>query len=176
VPPRLTAADLNDLVLEGDAFDLFPRLPQAAIDLIITSPPYWGHREYGLNHIWDFFNDIATMRALGAQTPGYEWYRSNGGLLGLEPYPEWYVTHLADIFSRAYDALKANGNLWVNIGDTYFARWSSIRDGGRQGLNDEQRYRRKTPMGGYAKRSNFCSSLRDSPLRCRSTGGFCVTT
>jgi len=148
VAPQLTAVDLNDLVLEGDAFDLFPRLPQASIDLIITSPPYWGHREYGLNHNWDFFNDIATVRKFGPQPPGYEWYRSNGGLLGLEPYPEWYVTHLADIFSRACGALKEGGNLWVNIGDTYFARWSSIRDGGRQGLGDEQRFRRKTPMGG----------------------------
>ncbi len=146
--PQLVAADLNDLVLEGDTFYLFSQLPHDSIDLIITSPPYWGHREYGLNHNWDFFNDIATVRAFGAQTPGYEWYRSNGGLLGLEPYPEWYVTHLADIFTRAYDVLKQDGNLWINIGDTYFARWGSIRDGGRQGLGDEHRYRRKTPMGG----------------------------
>lgn len=145
---RLKTGGLSDLVLEGDAFDLLAQLPEASIDLIVTSPPYWGHREYGLNHNWDFFNDIATVRVFGATTPGYEWYRANGGLLGLEPYPEWYVTHLADIFSRAYDALKTGGNLWVNVGDTYFARWSSIRDGGRQGLGDEERYRRKTPMGG----------------------------
>jgi DNA modification methylase len=148
VLPRLTRAELNDLVLDGDAFDLFARLPESSIDLIITSPPYWGHREYGLNHSWELFNNIANVREYGAQTPGYEWYRSNGGLLGLEPYPEWYVTHLADMLTRAYDALKADGNLWVNIGDTYFARWSSIRNGGRQGLGDEQRFRRKTPMGG----------------------------
>jgi DNA modification methylase len=148
VPQRLTLADLTDLVLEGDAFDLFPQLPHASLDLIITSPPYWGHREYGLSHNWEFFNDIAAVRELGAQTPGYEWYRQRGGLLGLEPYPEWYIMHLADIFTRAYDALKPDGNLWVNIGDTYFARWSSIRDSGRQGLGHADRYRRKTPMGG----------------------------
>ncbi len=148
VTQGLSAAALSDLVLVGDAYDLLPRLPPDAIDLIITSPPYWGHREYGLNHNWDFFNDIATVRSFGAQTPGYEWYRAHGGLLGLEPYPEWYVTHLADIFSPAYRTLKSDGNLWVNLGDTYFARWASIRDSGRQGLGDEQRYRRKTPMGG----------------------------
>jgi DNA modification methylase len=38
--------------------------------------------------------------------------------------------------------------LWVNIGDTYFARWSSLRDNGRQGMVGERR-RRKTPSGGY---------------------------
>lgn len=145
---RLTVGELTDLVLEGDTFDLFQRLPECSIDLIITSPPYWGHRGYGLNHNWDFFNNIAAVRSFGPQTPGYEWYRSKGGLLGLEPYPEWYVTHLADIFTHAHDILKTEGNLWINIGDTYFARWSSIRDGGRQGLGDEHRYRRKTPMGG----------------------------
>jgi DNA modification methylase len=37
----------------------------------------------------------------------------------------------------------------VNIGDTYFARWSSIRENGRQGLADQKRQRRKTPMGDF---------------------------
>jgi DNA modification methylase len=146
--PRLTRADLSDLILQGDAFDLFSELPRESIDLIITSPPYWGHREYGLSHNWDHFNDITKVKDIGENSPGYDWYRKKGGLLGLEPYPEWYITHLADIFTRGYDALKPDGNLWVNIGDTYFARWSSIRDGGRQGLDDSDRYRRKTPMGG----------------------------
>lgn len=140
---------LNDRVLVGDAFDLFLSLPSCSVDLIITSPPYWGHRDYGLAHNWDYFNAIATMREIGPRTPGYEWYRRHGGLLGLEPYPEWYVTHLADIFSRAFHVLKPGGSLWINVGDTYFARWSSIRDGGRQGMSDEDRYRRKTPMGGF---------------------------
>ena len=39
--------------------------------------------------------------------------------------------------------------MWINLGDTYFARWASIRDGGRQGLGDSARVRRRTPMGGY---------------------------
>ncbi len=39
--------------------------------------------------------------------------------------------------------------MWINIGDTYFARWASIREGGRQGLGNNERSRRRTPMGGY---------------------------
>jgi len=39
--------------------------------------------------------------------------------------------------------------MWINIGDTYFARWSSIRQNGRQGLGDNPRERRRTPMGGF---------------------------
>jgi DNA modification methylase len=59
------------------------------------------------------------------------------------------VDHLAEIFQRAIPCLKSLGSLWVNLGDTYFARWSSIRNNGRQGLGDKSRNRRKTPMGGF---------------------------
>jgi len=136
-------------VESGDAFDLLTRLPARSIDLVLTSPPYWGHREYGLNHNWDFFNSIEDVRQVGAQTRGYDWYRCAGGVLGLEPYPEWYVEHLSEILSRAALPLKDGGSLWINLGDTYFARWSSIRDGGRQGLTDDGRLRRKTPLGDF---------------------------
>jgi DNA modification methylase len=135
-------------VVHGDAFDLLAELPAQSIDLLLTSPPYWGHRDYGLSHNWEFFNDIPTVKAIGPTSPGYDWYRKNGGVLGLEPYPEWYVAHLTEIFSRATGCLKATASIWINIGDTYFARWSSIRDGGRQGLGSDARHRRKTPLGG----------------------------
>lgn len=135
-------------VLYGDAFDLFDSLQAASIDLVITSPPYWGHRDYGLNHNWDFFNDIPTVSKIGPQTPGYDWYRKSEGVLGLEPYPEWYIVHLAEILTKANRSMTAGGSMWINIGDTYFARWASIRDEGRQGLGSNARRRRKTPMGG----------------------------
>ena len=135
-------------VIQGDAFDLFDELAAKSVDLVITSPPYWGHRDYGLGHNWAFFNDIPSVRKIGPMTPGYEWYRQNGGLLGLEPYPEWYVQHLAEILDKARRCLKDGGSMWINLGDTYFARWASIREGGRQGLGTDERYRRKTPLGG----------------------------
>ena len=136
-------------VLLGDAFDLFDRLQAGTIDLIITSPPYWGHREYGLRHNWEKFNDIQNVRRnFSIATQGYRWYRDQGGVLGLEPYPEWYVAHLAEILTKAEQCLKPAGSLWINVGDTYFARWASIRENGRQGLADAGRLRRKTPMGG----------------------------
>jgi len=149
VSPRALFERSLDQIVVGDAYDLFPTLPDASVDLIITSPPYWGHRDYDLDHNWAFFNNIPNVKRIGAQSPGYDWYRSHGGILGLEPYPEWYVSHLTEIFSRSRACLKPGGSLWINIGDTYFARWSSIRNGGRQGLADNQRKRRKTPMGGF---------------------------
>lgn len=152
--PQPSFDRLLNTTIVGDAFDLFDHLPPASIDLIITSPPYWGHRDYDLEHNWNAFNNIPQVRKIGAQSPSYAWYRSEGGVLGLEPYPEWYVTHLVEIFTRASSCLKPCGSMWINIGDTYFARWSSIRNNGRQGLGDANRKRRKTPMGGSDQRSN----------------------
>jgi len=136
-------------VVEADAYDAFVDLAKHSVDLILTSPPYWGHRTYGQEHNWSVLD---AWRAAGhdADTiPPYDWYRKEGGVLGLEPLPEWYVSHLAEILTRADTCLKPGGSLWINIGDTYFARWSSIRHKGRQGLGENPRERRRTPMGGY---------------------------
>jgi DNA modification methylase len=156
-------------VIEGDAYDLFGLLPPDSVDMIITSPPYWGHRDYELKHNWKFLNDIPRVKKIGPKSPGYIWYRAQGGILGLEPYPEWYITHLTEIFQRAMRCLKSQGSLWINLGDTYFARWSSIRNNGRQGFADKARKRRKTPMGGFRAEkqlllipSRFAISMQDN--------------
>lgn len=140
----------------GDAYDLVKRLPARSVDCVVTSPPYWGLRSYGHDHdetLLDRWQHAqphkASRQQLRTQGPGYDWYRTNGGVLGLEPYPDWFVTHLVEIFARLQPALKLSGSLWVNLGDTYFARWSSIRSDGRQGLGQNPRTRRVTPTGDY---------------------------
>ena len=135
-------------ILQGDAFDLMQNLADESIDLIITSPPYWGLRTYGLAHNWNIY-DVWKQSGSIDSVPSYQWYRENGGLLGMEPLPEWFTHHLVELFELSKAKLKVGGSIWVNIGDTYFARWSSIRDEGRQGLGETARHRRKTPMGDY---------------------------
>lgn len=136
-------------MLQGDAFDLALALAPHSIDLIITSPPYWGLRTYGRSHNWQVLSAWREEEKAPQDVPGYDWYRKHGGILGLEPLPEWYIAHLVEIFERVRPGLRPCGSLWVNLGDTYFARWSSIRDKGRQGLGGHPRVRRKMPMGGY---------------------------
>lgn len=138
--------DVSDIVREGDAYDLIRELTPNSVDLLITSPPYWGQRTYEQSHDWKRFKDRALRTS---EIPSYEAYRRDGGVLGLEPLPEWYISHLAEILEAAKGCLKPHGSLWINVGDTYFARWSSIRPSGRQGLGDQSRERRRTPMGGY---------------------------
>ncbi len=135
-------------IRHGDAFHLIESVADASVDLIITSPPYWGQRTYGLDHNWDILKEWE-MEHSRHECPPWEWYRAQGGVLGLEPLPEWYASNLVSFFARCRRKLKDSGNVWVNVGDTYFARWASIRDEGRQGLGDNERIRRRTPMGGY---------------------------
>ncbi|GGL19108.1 methyltransferase [Sphaerisporangium melleum] len=152
----MSAEPLDDLplpaqgeVFQGDAYDLMAKLEPESIDLIITSPPYWGLRTYGMDHNEDILAEWKAEGHSQEELPGYEWYRAHRGVLGLEPLPEWFIGHLVEIFQRGAPALKPHGSMWINLGDTYFARWSSLRHDGRQGLGDNPRSRRRTPMGRY---------------------------
>jgi len=132
-----------------DAADGLAGLPASTVDLICTSPPYWGLRTYDEEH------DDLVLDAWQRQSddpracPPYAWYQRGGGVLGLEPYPDWYVAHLVEVLAAARRVLKPGANVWVNLGDTYFGRWSSIRPRGRQGLSGSGRERRRTPSGGW---------------------------
>jgi site-specific DNA-methyltransferase (cytosine-N4-specific) len=142
------AATPAAVIHRGDAFDLIGSVDAASVDLIVTSPPYWGLRSYGLEHSEDVLEKWEDLGCPRDRVPPYDWYVAAGGQLGQEPLPSWFVTHLVEFFERARRVLKPEASIWLNLGDTYFARWSSIRDRGRQGIA-EGRTRRKTPSGGY---------------------------
>jgi DNA modification methylase len=74
----------------GDALDELRKLPDAFIDCCITSPPYYGLRNYGVD-----------------------------GQIGLEQTPEAYVAKLVAIFREVRRVLKDKGTLWLNLGDSY---------------------------------------------------------
>jgi site-specific DNA-methyltransferase (cytosine-N4-specific) len=136
-------------VTQADAYDGLSKLAGDSVDLLCTSPPYWGLRTYGQEHNQEILDDWHCDPGFNDEPPSYEWYRAHGGVLGMEPLPAWYVANLVAIFERARHALKEGANVWINLGDTYFARWSSIRVLGRQGMGPSPRERRRTPAGGY---------------------------
>jgi DNA modification methylase len=84
-----TDRDLRPLLLRGDALEVLKELPEDAVDFAMTSPPYWGKREY-----------------------------AEGGI-GLEGNYREFVRALADIFLELKRVLKPEGSFWLNIGDTY---------------------------------------------------------
>jgi site-specific DNA-methyltransferase (adenine-specific) len=80
----------DSLVLEGDVSEVLPRLPDACVQCIVTSPPYWGLRDYGIH-----------------------------GQIGLESSLAAYIHKLTIIFAEARRVLRPDGILWLNIGDGY---------------------------------------------------------
>jgi DNA modification methylase len=76
----------------GDNREVMRTLPAESVQCVVTSPPYWGLRDYG--------------------TPGQ---------LGLEPTPEAYVAAMVDVFREVRRVLRPDGTLWLNLGDSYAA-------------------------------------------------------
>jgi len=81
---------MQDKIIQGDSLEVLKTLPSESVDCIITSPPYFGLRDYGMS----------------AQ-------------IGLEETPELYVAKLVDLFSESRRVLKDEGTLWLNLGDSY---------------------------------------------------------
>lgn len=90
--------ELNTIHLT-DALNGLKSLPDESVDCIVTSPPYWQMRDYGIG--------------------GIEWPDGWFGQLGLEPTRDSYIAHLCHIFDECRRVLKSSGSLWVNLGDTY---------------------------------------------------------
>ena len=77
-------------IICGDALKVLKTIPDESIDCVVTSPPYWALRDYGVK-----------------------------GQIGLEPSIEEYLEKLILIFDEAKRVLKPSGTCWVNFGDTY---------------------------------------------------------
>lgn len=77
-------------IICADALDGLKTIESESVDMCVTSPPYYGLRDYGVN-----------------------------GQIGIEQTPEAYIARLTEIFSEVRRVLKKDGTLWVNIGDSY---------------------------------------------------------
>ncbi len=77
-------------IIQGDALTVLRTLPAASVHCCVTSPPYWGLRDYGV-----------------------------AGQLGLEPTPEAYVAVMVAVFAEVRRVLRDDGTLWLNLGDSY---------------------------------------------------------
>lgn len=79
-------------ILQGDALEVLRTMPAESAQCVVTSPPYWGLRDYGV-----------------------------AGQLGLEKTPEEYVEKMVEIFREVRRVLRSDGTLWLNLGDSYAA-------------------------------------------------------
>jgi DNA modification methylase len=116
-------------MLQGDVRAALRALPAASVDCAVTSPPYWGLRDYGLPaQVWggetDCSHDWVEDPAGGHACSKCDAW---SGQLGLEPSPELYVAHVVEVFRELRRVLKPEATLWVNLGDCYNAATNAPR-------------------------------------------------
>jgi DNA modification methylase len=144
----ILVSDPDLTIHEGDALDVLRGLPDGSVDCCVTSPPYWGLRDYGTGS-WDGGNaDCDHLRPPNAKdatstlgTPGHmpganthqnharePWPNGQCGKcgarrvdqqLGLEATPDEYVANMVAVFREVRRVLADHGTLWLNIGDSY---------------------------------------------------------
>lgn len=112
-------------ILCGDAYELVESLPDASVDLVLTSPPYYGLRTYGAAAVRVWGGDPSCPHAWEGGDPAGPGGQLCGkcgawrGQLGLEPSVGMYVEHLRGFFRLCLRVLKPSGNLALNLGDTF---------------------------------------------------------
>ena len=79
-------------IYNGNAQEVLKNFPDESINCVMTSPPYWALRDYGIK-----------------------------GQLGLEKTFQEYINKLCDIFDDVKRVLRKDGTCWVNLGDTYYS-------------------------------------------------------
>ena len=89
VSDYISSGSLTPLFVCGNSLSVLEEIPSNSIDCCMTSPPYWGKREY------------------------------LGGGIGLEENQSEYIEQLLRVFTQVRRVLKSTGSLWINIGDTY---------------------------------------------------------
>jgi DNA modification methylase len=77
-------------IIQGDCLDVLRTMPEASVHTCVTSPPYFGLRDYGVD-----------------------------GQIGLEDTPDAYVARLVEVFREVRRVLRDDGTLWLNLGDSY---------------------------------------------------------
>ncbi len=85
----------SQVLLLGDCLSIFKKLPASSVNCCVTSPPYFGLRDYGVD-----------------------------GQIGLEETPDAYVAKMVEVFREVRRVLRDDGTLWLNLGDSYAANRS----------------------------------------------------
>lgn len=81
---------MSNMIYCGNALSILQQLPSESVQMCVTSPPYYGLRDYGVD-----------------------------GQIGIEPTPSEYTEILVTVFREVRRILKPDGTLWLNIGDSY---------------------------------------------------------
>ena len=131
-------------ILTGNVLDTLPTLPANSVQCCVTSPPYWGLRDYGTgtweggdaacDHVWrdmlvaGMDGSTQNSQREGRQPPPNILYKDTcrkcgarriDAQIGLEPTPQEYVANMVAVFREVRRVLREDGTLWLNLGSSY---------------------------------------------------------
>ena len=141
-------------LLQGDAIERLRELPCVSVQCCVTSPPYWGLRDYG-TAAWEGgsldcdhkrFNGYPTglVGTDDAQRDG-KFFKGTCGKcgarrvdaqVGLEETPEQYVAKMVEVFREVWRVLRDDGTLWLNLGDS-FVGGNNTNNGGNANFGSQ---------------------------------------
>ncbi len=131
--------EYNNQIIQGDCLNILPQLPEHFFNCCVTSPPYFGLRDYEVpGHDWP---EVSYMPMPGLPEIIIPAWR---GCLGQEPTPEMFTAHLVYVFRQVWRVLRDDGCLWLNLGDSYASKWAVSRRNvvGNDSLEDGKRQNR----------------------------------
>ena len=135
--------DWTNRVHCGNNLTILKEMPSNSVDVVITSPPYWGLRDYKkATDIWDgdpnCEHEWGESYTRHQEAPGKNSLVKQKGLeytvtthictkcgawrgqLGLEPHPDLYIKHMVQVFREVKRVLKETGSFYLNLGDSYY--------------------------------------------------------
>lgn len=164
--------DESHLILVGDVLDQLRRLPSNSVQVVVTSPPYLGLRDYGLPaSVWGGDSSCGHRWGDRLRVANYNWQERSSeawagghqrnamaqrtaicincgawyGCLGQEPTVELFIAHLVLTFEEVRRVLRPDGVLFVNIADSYAG--SGKGPTGQTGLQNAERRQGFTGVG-----------------------------
>lgn len=135
-------------IFHGDAITFLSQLADRSIHCIVTSPPYFGLRDYGLPPLhwpgvtYSIFGFSITIPEMDC-------------CLGLEQTPQQFIGHMVLIFRIAKEKLRDDGTLWLNIGDSYARAGGEQGGGNREMMHMEGKQKRMRKLVGGVKEKDL---------------------
>ena len=173
-------------ILPGDVVDQLRTLPDASVQCVVTSPPYWGLRDYGTGK-WEGGDPDCKhnpQKPDGGERSDRTLPLGRGGMykdicgicgairvdnqIGLEKTPEEYTQKMVEVFREVWRVLRDDGTVWLNLGDSYASGKGTCYNpgGGEKSLGQERKERGCHPLD----RGNI-SDLKESGLKPKDLVG-----
>jgi DNA modification methylase len=147
-------------ILHGDCRAAMQTLPEGSINCCVTSPPYWGLRDYGLEPLeWPACSYSPMPGMPPIEVPAMSC------CLGLEPSVDAFVAHMVLIFREVHRVLRDDGTLWMNFGDSYAGSW------GAQGRSGKA-YGKHNYSKLVSKRTLSARSIVNQPKKAQPVAAF----